>query len=236
MSDKQKDLIREVFLRNGFTIKDGQDDLADYVYAAAHDLLLAAPAEQPFEVVGWQFHQDGKWWNGDDRIKNHRKNTEEAGLPVRDVYATPQPAEAVQGEPSRKELYKEFSEWCQSNRSYDLDCRLHTHGGPIDHGGYISDEKTRIAFAAYRAGKLLAQQPAEQPECGCCGQTVKCDDDCDAVVFGKTKQQPAPDVKALVEALECALETMENVDGANDCSRGIDAVEEALAAYRKQGG
>ena len=36
----------------------------------------------------------------------------------------------------------------------------------------------------------------------------------------------------LVEALECALETMENVDGANDCSRGIDAVEEALAAHR----
>lgn len=40
----------------------------------------------------------------------------------------------------------------------------------------------------------------------------------------------------LVEALECALETMENVDGANDCSRGIDAVEEALATHRKQGG
>lgn len=54
-----------------------------------------------------------------------------------------------------------------------------------------------------------------------------------------TASQPAeqnPDVTQLVEALECALETMENVDGANDCSRGIDAVEEALAAHRKQGG
>lgn len=48
------------------------------------------------------------------------------------------------------------------------------------------------------------------------------------------EQQPAPDVSALVEALECALETMENVDGANDCSRGINAVEEALAAHRKE--
>lgn len=44
-----------------------------------------------------------------------------------------------------------------------------------------------------------------------------------------------PEVAQLVEALECALETMENVDGANDCSRGIDAAEEALAAYRNGG-
>lgn len=49
-----------------------------------------------------------------------------------------------------------------------------------------------------------------------------------------TAPQPAPDVSALVEALECALEVMENVDGENDCSRGIDAVEEALSAHRKQ--
>lgn len=145
MSDKQKDLIREVFMRNGFTIKDGRDDLADYVYAAAHELLQVAPAvqgepvaevriendywnrghfyegyrkelkavssiqglpvgtklyttpqpapETQMEVVGWQFHQDGKWRNGDDRIKDHKKNTQEAGFRVRDVYAAPQPAE-----------------------------------------------------------------------------------------------------------------------------------------------
>lgn len=37
--------------------------------------------------VGWQFYQDGKWWNGDDRIRDHRANTEAAGYPVRDVYA-----------------------------------------------------------------------------------------------------------------------------------------------------
>lgn len=50
---------------------------------------------------------------------------------------------------------------------------------------------------------------------------------------GDLSNKPAPDVSALVDALECALETMENVDGANDCSRGIDAVEEALAAHRR---
>ena len=40
--------------------------------------------------VGWQFYEDGKWWNGDDRIKDHRKNTEEARYPIRDVYAVEQ--------------------------------------------------------------------------------------------------------------------------------------------------
>ena len=35
--------------------------------------------------VGWQFFQDGKWWTGFD-TNNHRENTEEAGIPVRDLY------------------------------------------------------------------------------------------------------------------------------------------------------
>ena len=38
MSDAQ---IRDIFMTNGFTIKDGQDDLKPYVYAAARDLLAA---------------------------------------------------------------------------------------------------------------------------------------------------------------------------------------------------
>lgn len=42
-----KDVIREIFMRNGFTIKEGQSDLKNYVYAAAYELLrlnAAAPA------------------------------------------------------------------------------------------------------------------------------------------------------------------------------------------------
>lgn len=35
-------LIREVFMRNGFTIKEGQTDLKPYVYAAARALLAVA--------------------------------------------------------------------------------------------------------------------------------------------------------------------------------------------------
>jgi hypothetical protein len=39
---QRKELIRDVFLRNGFTIKPGQDDLKDYVFAAANELLSIA--------------------------------------------------------------------------------------------------------------------------------------------------------------------------------------------------
>lgn len=34
-----KNQIREVFMRNGFTVKEGQTDLKPYVYDAAYDLL-----------------------------------------------------------------------------------------------------------------------------------------------------------------------------------------------------
>ena len=51
--------------------------------------LATRPAQTEQQPVSWQFYQDGKWWNGDDRIKDHRKNTEAAGIPVRDLYAAP---------------------------------------------------------------------------------------------------------------------------------------------------
>lgn len=43
-----RDTIRAVFLRNGFTVKEGQADLKPYVYAAAEELLRlnAAPIAQ----------------------------------------------------------------------------------------------------------------------------------------------------------------------------------------------
>lgn len=36
-----KNEIRGIFMRNGFTVKEGCEDLKDYVYAAAYDLLKA---------------------------------------------------------------------------------------------------------------------------------------------------------------------------------------------------
>ena len=65
------------------------DDAQMHEYALA---AIEADRKCRGEPVGWQFYHDGKWWPGDDRIKDHRKNTEEAGFRVRDVYASPQPA------------------------------------------------------------------------------------------------------------------------------------------------
>jgi hypothetical protein len=48
-----KEQIREIFLRNGFTIKEGQTDLKDYVYQAANE-LLAAQLEKVPEPAGFQ--------------------------------------------------------------------------------------------------------------------------------------------------------------------------------------
>lgn len=48
-----EDQIREVFLANGFTIKEGQTDLKPYVYAAAR-ALLALAASPAALAVDWQ--------------------------------------------------------------------------------------------------------------------------------------------------------------------------------------
>lgn len=45
VSSLTKDQIREIFLANGFTVKEGQSDLKDYVYAAAYALLGAVGAQ-----------------------------------------------------------------------------------------------------------------------------------------------------------------------------------------------
>lgn len=40
-------MIREAFLANGFTIKDGHSDLKPYVYAAARAILALRPGRVP---------------------------------------------------------------------------------------------------------------------------------------------------------------------------------------------
>ena len=43
---------------------------------------------EEYERVAWQFFRNGKWHNGMD-INDHRKHTEAAGVPVRDLYTHP---------------------------------------------------------------------------------------------------------------------------------------------------
>lgn len=44
--------IRELFLRNGFSIKPGCDDLKSYVYEAAEELLNLAEVERLSALQG----------------------------------------------------------------------------------------------------------------------------------------------------------------------------------------
>ena len=46
-----RDQIRDVFMRNGFTVKEGQTDLKPYVYAAAEELLSIALAARTGQKV-----------------------------------------------------------------------------------------------------------------------------------------------------------------------------------------
>lgn len=55
-------------------------------------------------------------------------------------------------------IYKRFKKWCEDNPHLDLDPRLHSHNGPIGYGGYISHEKTAVAFAAWRAALEAARE------------------------------------------------------------------------------
>ena len=50
------------------------------------EAIIEKATNQP--SVGWQFLENGEWHHG-SMLNNHRRNTEEAGYPVRDVYAGP---------------------------------------------------------------------------------------------------------------------------------------------------
>lgn len=75
----------------------GREDCAETDVLGIYKAMIAVAPDLQGERVGWQYYQDGKWWHGDDRIKDHRKNTEEAGFRVRDVYAATQPLTEEKG-------------------------------------------------------------------------------------------------------------------------------------------
>ena len=105
-STEQPEALRLAHTLSGGKLIDDSTEWADTLHAAAAELrhqharieelesqlTATQSAAQGWKLVpvGWQFYEDGKWWNGDDRSKDHRKNTEEARFPIRDVYAVEQ--------------------------------------------------------------------------------------------------------------------------------------------------
>ena len=117
-------------------VESGLGVTHEMISAALEAALAAAPqpAHSPDggDVAGWQFYQDGKWHNGDDRIKDHRANTEAAGIPVRDVYTHPAQ--------SRNELQAEAIKTLREN--------IRQEGRTVQQVGIRDNDKTRAAIAA----------------------------------------------------------------------------------------
>ena len=129
--------------------------------------------------------------------------------------------------------YSDFKKWCKDNPHLNLDSRPHTHGGAIGDGGYISDEKTRIAFAAWRAAIKADRQRRSEPTAaeisdvireitGC--PDIKNGEDSLVVALGMlfhrcaTTQSSEPDYKQLFEQM---------------CER-CDALDAKLAEYSER--
>lgn len=80
----------------------GAEAVIAYSHAVA-DAALAADRAARAEAVGWQFFHEGRWVNGME-TNNHRANTEAAGIPVRDVFATPPAAPAPEHLPDATKM------------------------------------------------------------------------------------------------------------------------------------
>ena len=55
----KKDIVRKIFMRNGFTVKDGQTDLRSYVYEAANELIKAVV---PLVSLDEKGNVTFEWW------------------------------------------------------------------------------------------------------------------------------------------------------------------------------
>lgn len=118
-------------------IKDNARALLDAMAERGY-VLVDAKKQEP---VAWQFYDNGRWWNGDDRIRDHRKNTEEAGYPIRDLYTHPAiPGRVVFPDAIREGVEAAFEQregWQQkiaaANRALDWTGEINSwHSQPFD--------------------------------------------------------------------------------------------------------
>lgn len=93
----ERETIRAVFLRNGFTVKEGQTDLKPYVYAAAEELLSIARA-------AWQRTQsagvpEGKLLVSAEPLRRVLNALVNAPHQIRELQATREPVALFAGNP-----------------------------------------------------------------------------------------------------------------------------------------
>lgn len=86
-------------MAHGFTIKEGQTDLKQYVYDAAHALLelVAAPQQEAQEPAFWM-NEKGHTWSHSD-WKQFPKHRAKYPIPLYPHFPAPQPAPACHHRP-----------------------------------------------------------------------------------------------------------------------------------------
>lgn len=84
-------MIREAFLANGFTIKDGHSDLKPYVYAAARAILALRPERVPMtdEEIGYWYSRTPS-----NFVFSHFKAAIRSAEAHHGITTTPQPSNA----------------------------------------------------------------------------------------------------------------------------------------------
>ena len=89
MIEKIKDILKGID-QTEFESSDGWWETSTGAKFGAEALkqVVEALAQPEQEPVAWQFFEGGKWHNGME-VNDHRKHTEAAGVPVRDLYTTP---------------------------------------------------------------------------------------------------------------------------------------------------
>ncbi|GGJ06170.1 hypothetical protein [Halopseudomonas pertucinogena] len=205
--------IREIFLRNGARIEPDRDDLPDWIYEAAFELLeLAAPAVQGEPVAGRPLHPS--------QVRTLRRNVKRNCPPeiyalLDQAIAAPQPAEQQAPAdysltPVPDELFAaEFRAWWEQHGQF---CRA---------GG--GDYERTFAFEAWRHlyPKLMKLQKVaaeQQPAPDVAGLV----EDAGPLPFWKPCN-PGCDPEL-------------NGSRSRLCADLCEAAREALAAHRNQGG
>ena len=93
MTKELKALIEDLRLNHEYcpkkVILQAADELERLAQPIIESYLEKDNLQPEQEPCGWQFYHNGKWQNGME-TNNHRANTEAAGIPVRDVYPSPQ--------------------------------------------------------------------------------------------------------------------------------------------------
>lgn len=87
------------------------------------------------EAFGWQLYHKGQWCNENERVSNHPRNTEEEGIPARDVFAAPivsksEPVATVRSVTNRKSSL--FDIVIHDNQALNPGTKLFIHAGHSD--------------------------------------------------------------------------------------------------------